>query len=130
MTGQQTDRRAGNQDWFATDRKRTRHVSRAGAAENVTPNAMLGGIRRQTLTGDLPFLFTHYDDEAVRDEICARLAAHPLLDPDGVRVEVTEGVAALTGAVLTLRERELAEDITSGTRGVLRVRSELRVMRV
>ena len=129
MTAQQINRRAGNQDWFAAEPGRTRHVSRAGAAENVTPNAALGGIRRQTLTGDLGFLFTHYDDDTVRDEIRARLAAHPMLDPERIGVEVSDGTAVLTGAVLTLREREIAEDITSGTRGVLKVRSDLRVMR-
>jgi osmotically-inducible protein OsmY len=129
MAGHVEKRGAGNRDWFTAEQESTHHGSRSSAAENVTPNEMTGAIRRRTLTGDLPFLFATYDDGTVREEIQTRLAAHPLIDAQRIRVEVRDGLATLTGAAVSSRERELAEDIAAGTRGVTRVRSEIRVMR-
>ena len=128
MAGHVEKRGAGNRDWFTAEQESTHHGSRSSAAENVTPNET-GAVRRRTLTGDLPFLFATYDDDTVREEIQTRLAAHPLIDAQRIRIEVSNGLATLTGATVSSRERELAEDIAAGTRGVTRVRSEIRVMR-
>lgn len=133
MTGQRMERRGGgNQEWFTGEHRKVTHESRSSAAENVTPNEVTGShpLRRITdLKGSEGFLFVSYDDEAVRDQIRGRLSGHPLVDASGITVQVNNGVVLLSGAVRTVRELEIAEDVAASTRGVVRLRCDLRVMR-
>jgi osmotically-inducible protein OsmY len=133
MTGQQMEKNGGtgNREWFTGEHRKVSHESRAQAAENVNPNETgPHPLRRRTdVKLNEPFVFVSYDDEAVRDQIRGRLAGHPLIDSSRISVQVNNGSVLLSGAVMNVREREIAEDVAAGTRGVVRVRCDVRVMR-
>ncbi len=67
-------------------------------------------------------------DEAIREQVCDRMADSPVLDPTDVEVRVANGEVTLQGTVPSRHERRLAEDISDSVSGVVTVHNELRVV--
>jgi CBS domain-containing protein len=84
-------------------------------------NRLLGVISRS----DIVSIFTRPDD-VIEDEIREDLIRRVLfIDPDGVQVEVTNGVVTLSGQVATRSEARMLEELTNRLDGVLGVESKL-----
>lgn len=66
-------------------------------------------------------------DNWIRTKIKSKLAADPQLNPFNIGVDVKDGVVTLTGVVETDGRRQEAETLALDTRGVVRVRNELRL---
>lgn len=84
--------------------------------------ALVGVLSRR----DLLKLFLREDDELrtdIRDEIFGRTL---WVDPDGVDVEVAEGVVTMRGQLERQSEVEIAEHLVRGLPGVVDVRNDLR----
>jgi len=82
---------------------------------------LLGIISR----ADIVSLFTRPDD-VIEDEIREDLIRRVLfIDPDEIRVSVTNGVVTLSGDVATRNEARMLEELTNRLHGVLKVESEL-----
>lgn len=82
---------------------------------------LLGVISR----ADIVSLFTRPDD-VIEDEIREDLIRRVLfIDPDGLQVDVSNGVVTLGGEVETQREASIIEELTGRLDGVLRVESAL-----
>lgn len=82
---------------------------------------LLGVISR----ADIVSLFTRPDD-VIEDEIREDLIRRVLfIDPDGIQVDVSNGVVTLSGEMETKSEASMLEELTNRLDGVLRVESEL-----
>lgn len=82
---------------------------------------LLGVISR----ADIVSLYTRPDD-VIEDEIREDLIRRVLLiDPDGIQVDVANGVVNLRGEVETRSEARMLEELTNRLDGVLRVESDL-----
>lgn len=82
---------------------------------------LLGVISR----ADIVSIFTRPDD-VIEDEIREDLLRRVLLiDPDGIRIGVVNGVVTLDGEVATRNEASMLEELTNRLDGVLRVESKL-----
>ncbi len=82
---------------------------------------LLGVISR----ADIVSLYTRPDD-VIEDEIREDLIRRVLLiDPDGIQVDVANGVVNLSGEVETRSEARMLEELTNRLDGVLRVESDL-----
>ena len=82
---------------------------------------LLGVISR----ADIVSLFTRPDD-VIEDEIREDLIRRVLfIDPDGIQVDVANGVVNLRGEVETRGEARMLEELTNRLDGVLRVESDL-----
>ena len=60
-------------------------------------------------------------DADITSAVQANLAAEPTLKPYGLLVKTDDGVVHLSGSVITGAERDAAEEIALGSRGVVRV---------
>ena len=82
---------------------------------------LLGVISR----ADIVSLFTRPDD-VIEDEIREDLIRRVMfIDPDGIQVDVANGVVILRGEVETRGEARMLEELTNRLDGVLRVESDL-----
>jgi osmotically-inducible protein OsmY len=68
-------------------------------------------------------------DERIHDEVCERLARHPLVDASMMEVHVTDGEVTLSGEVHDRRMKHLAEDVVDEVHGVKEIHNQLRVYR-
>ena len=66
-------------------------------------------------------------DEAITGEVVAALGASPDVNATNIRVHTESGWVRLTGIVDTLREKEIAEEITKHVAGVVGVENDLTV---
>jgi osmotically-inducible protein OsmY len=66
-------------------------------------------------------------DERIREDVCERLKAHPLVDATEIEVDVRDSVVMLKGAVIDRRQKRFAESASEIVRGVQDVRNELTV---
>ena len=84
-------------------------------------NRLLGVISR----ADIVSIFTRPDD-VIEDEIREDLLRRVLfIDPDDLRVSVTNGVVALSGEVGTRAEASMLEELTNRLDGVFGVETKL-----
>lgn len=67
------------------------------------------------------------DDRQIELQVRDALAWEDGLDPRGIRIAVCGGLVVLTGQVRTAEEKELAESVVWGIRGVTDVSNELEV---
>jgi CBS-domain-containing membrane protein len=82
---------------------------------------LLGVISR----ADIVSLFTRPDDvieDEIREDLIRRVMS---IDPDGIQVDVANGVVILRGEVETRGEARMLEELTNRLDGVLRVESDL-----
>ncbi len=82
---------------------------------------LLGVISR----ADIVSLFTRPDDvieDEIREDLIRRVMS---IDPDGIQVDVENGVVILRGEVETRGEARMLEELTNRLDGVLRVESDL-----
>lgn len=97
-----------------------------GEAGGVGPEP--GGYTGQTGTGYGRTLGGDADpDQALRDEVLARLAQDPFLDASQIEVSVSGGEVSLAGTVTAPRDKVRAEDLAKAGAGVKRLHNELRV---
>ena len=66
-------------------------------------------------------------DDRIHEEVCERLAEHPLIDASHMDVHVENGEVTLTGEVYDRRMKYLAEDIAEVVTGVKEVHCRLRL---
>ncbi|MBP7147110.1 MAG: BON domain-containing protein [Acidobacteria bacterium] len=68
-------------------------------------------------------------DDRLREDICERLSAHPLIDASEIEVNVANGEVTLEGTVESRRVRHMAEDVCDSVMGVRDIHNNLRVNR-
>ncbi len=66
-------------------------------------------------------------DARLLRNVLDELAYEPDLDASGIEVDVTDGIATLSGTVASCRERKLAEDATARLRGIRGIRQTITV---
>jgi len=64
-------------------------------------------------------------DARLLQNVVDELAYEPELDASGIRVDVRDGIATLSGTVATCRERKLAEDAIARLRGIRGIRQQI-----
>jgi len=74
-----------------------------------------------------PTVGEQIDDAWIVTKIKAQLTAHEDINPFDVDVDAQQGVVTLSGRVRSDAERELAEEIAAGVKGVRRVDNRLSV---
>lgn len=97
----------------------TREVKRLPVVDD--DDRLLGVISR----ADIVSLFTRPDDvieDEIREDLIRRVMS---IDPDGIQVDVENGVVILRGEVETRGEARMLEELTNRLDGVLRVESDL-----
>lgn len=68
-------------------------------------------------------------DEAIKDEVCSDLTAHPEIDASEIEVKVENGIVTLSGFVIERRMKRLAEESAENVRGVQDVRNEIQIQK-
>ncbi len=68
-------------------------------------------------------------DERMREDVCDRLCASPMVDASDIDVRVSNGEVTLTGTVASRDQKRTAEDIAESVWGVHDVHNQLRVTR-
>lgn len=66
-------------------------------------------------------------DEAIREDVCERLAKEEWLDLSEVEIDVSGGEVILRGSVASRRQKHAIEDVAAEVAGVIDVTNELRV---
>jgi osmotically-inducible protein OsmY len=65
-------------------------------------------------------------DDRIREDVCERLADHPLLDASEIEVKLQGGEVTLSGTVESRQAKRLAEDLVEQVSGVKEVHNQLR----
>jgi osmotically-inducible protein OsmY len=66
-------------------------------------------------------------DERIREDVCERLKAHPLVDATEIEVDVRDSVVMLKGKVIDRKQKRFAEEASEAVRGVQDVKNGLTV---
>jgi hypothetical protein len=69
------------------------------------------------------------NDERIRDDVCDRLCASPVVDASDIDVRVSNGEVTLSGTVNSRDQKRTADDIAESVWGVEDVHNQLRVTR-
>jgi osmotically-inducible protein OsmY len=91
-------------------------------------NPLLSRDDRKSHRGKGPRGYTR-TDERIREEVCERLGAHPLIDATQMDVHVQNAEVTLSGEIYDRRMKYLAEDVAEDVSGVKDVHCNLRISR-
>jgi osmotically-inducible protein OsmY len=78
--------------------------------------------------GKAPRSYQRTDDRILED-VCERLAAHPLIDASRMDVHVEKGEVILEGEVFDRRMKFMAEDVAANCTGVKEVHNRVLIIR-
>ncbi len=100
--------------------------ARSEAEKLARDTAGVRGVVNEIEIGD-PTVGEVVDDAWIVTKVKAQLTANEDINPFNVDVDAQQGVVTLSGRVQNVRERELAENIAAGVKGVRRVDNRLSV---
>lgn len=81
---------------------------------------------RDSFRGMGPMNYTR-SDHRIFEDLCDRLTEADDIDATDIKVQVEAGVVSLKGSVTSRTEKQAAEDLVRGCRGVSEVLSQLRI---